>query len=104
MHKPIQICPSSIQPGEKNDPLYALQDFLEMRVALPDKKRSGLLEQLRRHLDLSGDVHSLPAFMVGGQAVLFIQEDMPASYWVYNPAKACLNLWKNPAQTAEGTG
>lgn len=102
MLKPFQTHPGSIQPGAENTDMYALQDFLEMRAGLTEKKRRGLLAQIRHHLDLSGEIQPLPAFMVGVQAVLCITEDAPETYWVYNPTMECLHPWKENSLTPEG--
>lgn len=74
--------------------LYALKDFLEMRTSLTEKKISGFLTQIRLYLRLPGEIQSLPAFMVGKQAVLCTQETAPETYWIYNEVSEDLNPWK----------
>ena len=99
MLKLSQICLSPIRPGAADQNINILQDFLEMRADLPEKKRRCLLEQLGHLLDLSGEIQTLPAFMVGAQAVLCIKDDTPETYWVNNPKMECLRPWKENSLT-----
>jgi len=101
MLKLSQTCPRPAQPNSENVSMDVLQDFLELRTELPEKKRRGLLGQLKHLLDLSGDIKALPAFMVGAQAVLCIKDDTPETCWVYNPKIECLRPWKENTRVPE---
>lgn len=93
--------PLQSQLGAARDDLYVLRDFLEMRADLTEKKRTGLLKQLGRCLDLTGDVKPLSAFMIGTQAVLCTKDDVPETYWIYNSTLECLSVWKEPSRTTD---
>ena len=101
MLKLFQARPGLMQPGAEIAALYALQDFLEMRSELPEQKRNRFLTQIRNHLDLSGELRPLPAFMVGTQAVLCVKEALPENYWVYDPHRECLRVWKESSLTPD---
>jgi len=101
MLRSLRTPPGPLPSGTDLVTLYALLDFLEMRTELPEQQKKSLLAQLAKRLDLSGEIQPMPAFMVGTQAVLCLKEAPPETYWVYNPKKERLHLWKEHSLLSE---